>query len=109
MFRFFVFLPVTDRRCFHSPKGHVLGSAGDEPRASRAPGVASMDRNDVAPPTYNDNISPDEREQQRRERAAAAEKRAKQMGGTAKPKKKDTSGQPLRGPNTQNTMRWTAG
>ena len=82
---------------------------GSEPRNNNGPVVDTMDRHDIPPPTYNDNLSPEERDQQRRERAAAAEQRAKQMGGGAKPKKKDTSGQPLRGPNTQNTMRWTAG
>jgi hypothetical protein len=74
-----------------------------------APAATAIERNDVPAPTINENMTPEEREQQRRERAAAAEKRAKQMGGTTKPKKKDTSGEPLRGPNTQNTMRWTAG
>ena len=43
----------------------------------------------------------------RADRAAAAEARLKKAGGPPKkPKKTDT---PLRGPNTQNTMRWTSG
>lgn len=91
-----------------SGQGHRLGSADEVPLTS-APATTPINRDDLPAPIVNDNLTPEEREQQRRDRAAAAEKRAKQMGGTTKPKKKDTSGEPLRGPNTQNTMRWTAG
>ena len=68
-----------------------------------------MERDETPAPILNENMTPEERKQLRAERAAAAEARIKAQGGNPKAKKKDTSGQPLRGPNTQNTMTWTAG
>lgn len=68
-----------------------------------------MYRDEVPAPAIDENMTPEERKQIRAERAAAAEARIKKQGGNPKPKKKDTSGQPLRGPNTQNTMTWGAG
>ncbi|CAB9526909.1 expressed unknown protein [Seminavis robusta] len=87
-------------------EGHRLGSVDDARPTPTTPLTAHKDA--VPEPVYDDNLTPEERERQRAARAAAAEKRFKDKGGT-KPKKKDTSGQPLRGPNTQNTMRWNAG
>jgi len=70
-----------------------------------------MERDDATTPApqHDDNLSPEERREQRAARAAAAEARAKAQGGATKTKKKDTTGEPLRGPNSQNTMRWTSG
>jgi hypothetical protein len=53
-------------------------------------------------------LTVEEREKIRAERVAAAEARAKknQIGG-GKKKKKYTSSEPLRGPNSKNTMTWT--
>ena len=68
-----------------------------------------MKRDEESAPTIDENLSPEQRNQIRAERAAAAEARIRAQGGNPNPKKKDTSGLPLRGPNTQNTMTWTAG
>ena len=68
-----------------------------------------MERDETPAPTFDENLTPKERAKIRADRAAAAEARIKAQGGNPKPKKKDTSSQPLRGPNTQNTMTWTAG
>lgn len=68
-----------------------------------------MQRDETPATVIDENMTPKERNQIRAERAAAAEARIKAQGGNPKAKKKDTSGQPLRGPNTKNTMTWTAG
>jgi hypothetical protein len=45
-------------------------------------------------------------DEEREKRAAAAEARAKKQGGVST-KKKTNENQPLRGPNSRNTMQWT--
>lgn len=53
------------------------------------------------------NLSTEERENIRAARAMAAEERLKKMGNTGKKtKKKPSSNEPLRGPNSQPLMRW---
>ena len=89
-------------------QGQRLGT-GNEPKPVSPPGLSSMQRDETPAPTIDKNMTEEEREKIRAERVAAAEARIKRQGGNPKPKKKDTSGQPLRGPNTQNTMTWTAG
>lgn len=44
----------------------------------------------------------------RADRAAAAEARVNKMGTTGNKKKNKKTNMPLRGPNTEPTMRWTA-
>ena len=100
------------RRSFGG-EGHRLGSA-DEQRADRAARAAAAEKRytDQPPPEpYTDTrLTDEERENIRKERLAAAESRlTKQEKKAMKQKKKDTSNEPLRGPNSQNTMRWTSG
>jgi hypothetical protein len=92
--------------------GHRLGTA-DEERDTRAALSAAAEKryNDQPTEPYTDaHLTDEERAKIREERLAAAEARmTKQEKQAMKQKKKTTSGEPLRGPNSQNTMRWTAG
>ena len=63
----------------------------------------------VPKPVVNPKLTDGQRSQQREERLAAAEARLKKQGGPPKKKKATNSDEPLRGPNTQPLMRWTAG
>mmetsp|Transcript_5859 Transcript_5859/g.8592 ORF Transcript_5859/g.8592 Transcript_5859/m.8592 type:complete len:103 (+) Transcript_5859:146-454(+) len=91
-------------------QGQRLGSS-NEPVSSRP--VQTNSKENLPKPKYNPNINDSEREKIRAERAAAAEARANanQIGGKKKKKKVTTSSssEPLRGPNSRNTMNWTAG
>jgi hypothetical protein len=63
-------------------------------------------------PVYDGKLTEEERAKIRADRAAAAEARLKKQGGTtASPSKKKagSNSAPLKGPNSQPTMRWTAG
>jgi hypothetical protein len=92
--------------------GHRLGTA-DEERDARAALAAAAEKryNDQLTEPYTDErLTDDERSKIREERLAAAEARmTKQEKQAMKQKKKTTSDEPLRGPNSQNTMRWSAG
>jgi hypothetical protein len=57
---------------------------------------------------YNPNLSDEARDKMRADRAAAAEARVNKMGTTGNKKKNKKTNMPLRGPNTEPTMRWTA-
>ena len=94
-------------------EGHRLGSA-DEQRADRAARAAAAEQRYTDQPTpepyTDDKLTDEQRAQIREERLAAAEGRlTKEEKKNMKKKKKPSSDQPLRGPNSQNTMRWTSG
>ena len=88
--------------------GQRLGTA-DEERGRRA--AAAAEKRFTDQPIYTDaNLTDEERAKIRAERLAAVEARmTKQEKQAMKQKKKPTNDEPLRGPNSQNTMRWTAG
>jgi hypothetical protein len=88
--------------------GQRLGTA-DEERGKRA--AAAAEKRFTDQPIYTDaNLTDEERAKIRAERLAAVEARmTKQEKQAMKQKKKPTNDEPLRGPNSQNTMRWTAG
>ena len=95
-------------------EGHRLGSA-DEQRADRAARAAAAESRYTDQPTpvepyTDDKLTDEQRAQIREERLAAAEGRlTKEDKKNMKKKKKPSSDEPLRGPNSQNTMRWTSG
>ena len=66
-------------------------------------------RNDDMPdPIVDPNLDDDVRDLRRVEAARAAEERVKKLSGGTKLKKKPTSQQPLRGPNSEPLMRRTS-
>ena len=82
--------------------GQRLGTA-DEERGRRAAAAAEKRLTDQP-------LTDEERAKIRAERLSAVEARmTKQEKQAMKQKKKPTNDDPLRGPNSQNTMRWTAG
>ncbi len=92
--------------------GHRLGTAGEEnnTRADRAATAEKRYTDHSTKPYTDERLTDEEREKIREERLAAAEARmTKQDKLAMKQKNKTTSNEPLRGPNSQNTMRWTAG
>ena len=93
---------------FVETKGRRLGSAADSGNyTSGSRGATQKPYEDYPKPVVNKNLTDSDRDQIRAERAAAAEARAKknQIGGTGK-KKNNSSSEPLRGPNSRNTMTW---
>ena len=88
--------------------GQRLGTA-DEERGRRA--AAAAEKRFTDQPVYTDaNLTDEERAKIRAERLSSVEARmTKQEKQAMKQKKKPTNDDPLRGPNSQNTMRWTAG
>ena len=60
-------------------------------------------------PILDANLNDEERKELRAQRAAAAEQRLQQKGLKQPKKKKKDSSKPLRGPNSENLMRWTTG
>ncbi len=102
-------------------EGHRLGTA-DEDRAARGGGSGGgktqqqqqqqqQQQSSSYEPYTDERLTDEERAKIREERLAAAEGRLtkdqkKQMKTK---KKKPDSEEPLRGPNTQNNLRWTAG
>jgi len=92
-------------------EGHRLGSA-DEQRADRAARAAAAENRytDQPPEPYTDDkLTDEQRAQIREERLAAAEGRLTKEEKKNMKKKEKPSDAPLRGPNSQNTMRWTSG
>jgi hypothetical protein len=96
-----------------SGQGHRLGTASDEREARAARAAAAEQRlaiEQTHEPFTDIKLSEEERAKIRAERSAAAEARmTKEEKRQMNQKKKETSDEPLRGPNTQNAMRWTAG
>ena len=93
-------------------EGHRLGTATDDQasRAARAAAAAERRREPQHEPYTDVKLTDEERAKIREERTAAAEARmTKEEKRNMKQKKRDTSDEPLRGPNSQNAMRWTAG
>mmetsp|Transcript_2950 Transcript_2950/g.3958 ORF Transcript_2950/g.3958 Transcript_2950/m.3958 type:complete len:124 (-) Transcript_2950:1127-1498(-) len=95
-------------------EGHRLGTV-DETHFQSSPTTANnIDREDKpnitapAPVVVDSNMTEEERAKVRADRAAAAEARLKKQGGVVKQKKKPSNNEPLRGPNSQPTMRWTS-
>ena len=90
-------------------EGHRLGNAGDD--RDRRAAAAAAEKRFTDQPVYTDaNLTDEERAKIRAERLSAVEARmTKQEKQAMKQKKKPTNDDPLRGPNSQNTMRWTAG
>ena len=95
-------------------EGHRLGTADEAARGATSKqttaGENATPQQQFKP--YTDNLlTDDDRARIREERLAAAEgrlsKEAKKEMNTKK--KKPSSDEPLRGPNSQNTLRWTAG
>lgn len=91
---------------FRVSQGRRLGT-GDEPRPFTNPSQSSVHRDEEMNPTYDDNLTDEDKRKIREDRAKAAEARAKAAGSKLKKKKEDPN-KPLRGPNSENTMRWTA-
>ena len=92
-------------------EGHRLGTADEHRTAKVVRDAADDNRSAETPKPYTDvHLTEYEREKIREERLAAAEGRlTKQERNAMKQKKTSNSDSPLRGPNSQNTMRWTAG
>mmetsp|Transcript_324 Transcript_324/g.506 ORF Transcript_324/g.506 Transcript_324/m.506 type:complete len:119 (-) Transcript_324:231-587(-) len=92
-----------------SGQGHRLGSANDGGSYGAPPPNMQIGgrKDDVPDPIVDPNLDDDIRDLRRAEAARAAEERAKKLGGT-KPKKKPKNQEPLRGPNSEPLMRWTA-
>ena len=91
-------------------EGHRLGTASEN-RDERSEAAAASERRvePIHEPYKDEKLSDEDRAKLREERLAAVEARMtieekKQMN-----QKKKKSDAPLRGPNSQNTMRWTAG
>ncbi|KAL7550336.1 hypothetical protein ACHAWF_013583, partial [Thalassiosira exigua] len=79
-------------------------------RSARAAAAESRYTDQPAAPYADAQLTDEERAKIREERLAAAEGRmTKEEKKALKQKKKPTSDEPLRGPNSQNTMRWNAG
>ena len=93
-------------------EGHRLGTA-DEQRDARAARLAAAEKrqaDEQFEPYTDERLSEEERARIREERLAAAEGRlTKEDKKAIKQKKKPSSDEPLRGPNSKNTMQWTAG
>lgn len=96
-----------------SGEGHRLGTADEERDARAARAAAAEKRYQDQPssqPYTDERLTDEDRARIREERLAAAEGRlTKQEKKAMAQKKKPTNDEPLRGPNSQNTMRWTAG
>lgn len=82
-------------------QGNRLGSA-DEARAQQTPLVNHHADESLPEPIHNPNLTDTDREQQRADRLAAVEARMKGK----QPKKPKKTSEPLRGPNSKNTMQW---
>jgi hypothetical protein len=87
-----------------SEKGHRLGTATESSKPSSE--AANTLQDDTPEPIYDPSLTDEQREKIRADRAAAAEARLKKAA--AKPVKKSKDSSPLRGPNSQPLMRWTA-
>lgn len=93
-------------------EGHRLGTADEHHSKIIARNAADTTRfTDETPKPYTDaHLTEEERAMIREERLAAAEGRlTKQERNAMKKKKTTNTDSPLRGPNSQNSMRWTAG
>jgi len=102
--------------CFRKKKfegeGHRLGTGQERTAQLSSAAISRPDDEDgtTPEPRHDQNLTDADRERIRAERAAAAEARLKKQAGTsaAKSNKKSIETEPLRGPNSQPLMRWTA-
>ena len=93
-----------------SGEGHRLGTATEDADARTARALAAEQREIAAHEPYTDSkLTDEERAKLREERLAAAEARMTKEEKRQMGQKKKKSDAPLRGPNSQNKMRWTAG
>ena len=94
-----------------SGEGHRLGTASEAADARTAAAAAAAKR--AEPATYepytDDNLTDEQRARLREERLVAVEARMTKEEKKQMKQKKQKSDGPLRGPNSQNTMTWTAG
>ena len=95
---------------FHvsNPQGNRLGSANEPPPTSSAVSGNSKPDTDLPAKRVDPSLTQSDRDRQREARLAAAEKRQKASGVSTKKKKPTNPSQPLRGPNSEYHMRWTA-
>ena len=93
-----------------SGEGHRLGTASEAREARSAAATSAEGRVEQIHQPYTDKrLSDEERVKLREERLAAAEARMTKEEKKQMAQKKKKNDAPLRGPNSQNTMRWTAG
>ena len=92
-------------------EGHRLGTADEATAAAQRSKSSGTSPTSQYQPYTDKRLTDEERARIREERLAAAESRlSKEVKKEMKTKKKKpASDEPLRGPNSQNTMRWTAG
>jgi hypothetical protein len=90
-----------------------LGSAVEATPKIQSPKTAQQQQQQLAvddfKPAFDSNLSEEERTKIRADRAAAAEARLKKQGIKPEKKKKPSSDDPLRGPNSKPAMTWTLG
>lgn len=99
--------PSSDDAALPYVQGQALGTSQPTTQQTMSRPAANRDE-DLPKPLVDKNLTEEDRAKLRADRAAAAEARLKQQNPTkSKGKKKASSGEPLRGPNTQNTMTWT--
>lgn len=89
-------------------QGNRLGSANDPPPTSSTVSGKSKHDADLPVKRVDPSLTQTDRDRQREARLAAAEKRQKASGVSTKKKKPTNPSQPLRGPNSEYQMRWTA-
>ena len=81
---------------------------GDEARLTAAAAAPKREKysDNLPEPVYNPNLTNDDREAARRRQLEAAEARMKAQQPKTKKKKGSSSGEPLRGPNSEPLMKW---
>jgi hypothetical protein len=93
-----------------SGEGHRLGTASEARDARSAAAAAAERRAEPIHEPYTDaTLTDEERAKLRDERLAAAEARMTKEEKRQMNQKKKKSDAPLKGPNSENAMRWTAG
>lgn len=99
------------KRKHNTGEGHRLGTAAEDQDARNARAAAAAERRaePIHEPYTDATLNDDERARLREQRLAAAEARMTREEKKQMNQKKKKSDAPLRGPNSQNTMRWTAG
>lgn len=90
--------------------GETTGFVSSPPPGGGISGFQDRrDGDDIPEPIHDPNLTDDQRAKQREARLAAAEARQKALGGGATKRPKATNAAPLRGPNSQPLMKWSAG
>ena len=101
---------MTGVELMHLPCACVKQAGEDEDaRAARAAAAERRQNEPEFQPYTDERLSDSDRERIRRERLAAAEARMTKQEKNAMKAKKKSDDAPLRGPNSQNMMRWNAG